>query len=186
MDSVGAFLDLVESHGVSPERIGIVGDSVGGGLCLGATRALLDRNQCCPGALALISPIGDLGRRPQPDHDRTIPSGFFDLASSAYLADGGPCDPAYAPLQGDLTGLPPTLVQAVAGEMLLPQAHAVTDALRAANVDVRFDVFHDLWHAAHLQAFLVPEAASAVAELTDFIRPRIMGAHDRSPGSTTL
>ena len=72
---------------------------------------------------------------------------------------------ALSPLHQDLSGLPPVLVQLSEHERLRPEGEALVEGLRAAGVEVTGEVLADLWHDAHLQADLVPEAADAVTRL---------------------
>jgi len=89
--------------------------------------------------------------------------------AAAYLGDGDGLDPGYAPLLGDLGGLPPTYVQVDDGELLRAQCGRLVAALREAGVPTQFSVTRGLWHVAQLQASLVAPAAAAVRELAGFL-----------------
>ena len=167
-DAEAAFLDLV-SAGSAPELIAISGDSAGGGLALALAQRLRDRHDLRPAALGLIAPWVDPNEPPARARDLVINKAWSKLCASAYLGDGDPLDPGYAPLLGELAGLPETYVQADAGELLHPQAVRLVNALRAAQVPVRFSVTHGLWHVAQLQASLVEPAAAAARELAEFL-----------------
>ncbi|MFD0927339.1 alpha/beta hydrolase [Williamsia deligens] len=178
-DGVAAFLDLVGPHGFSPESVAIAGDSAGGGLSVAVTRRLIDEHDLTPAALGLIAPWMD------PAIDTGVSGHATDVivnhpwsraCAAAYLAGGDPTDPAYAPMNGDLAGLPPTVVHIGVREALYPQATTFVEKARASGVDVDVREFPRLWHVGHLQASMLAEAAEAVDHLGAFLRARLDGS----------
>ncbi|EME21360.1 alpha/beta hydrolase [Rhodococcus triatomae] len=173
-DAVAAYLELLGEHGLTPETLAVAGDSAGGGLSLATARRLVDRYSVKPAALALIAPWVDPGARDAPfDRDTVINTGWSHRAAAAYLGDGDARDPGYAPLLGDLSGLPPTVVHVGMSEVLYPQVVDLVDRMRSAGTTVAYTEHPTLWHVAHLQASLVRESADAVAELGEFLRARL-------------
>lgn len=173
-DAVAAYLELLGEHGFTPDTLAIAGDSAGGGLTLATARRLVDRYTVKPAALGLIAPWVDPGARDAPfDRDTVINTGWSYKAAEAYLGGGDATDPGYAPLLGDLSGLPPTIVHVGTTEVLYPQVVELVDKMRAAGTSVEFTEYPTLWHVAHLQASLVREAAEAVHEMGDFLRTRL-------------
>jgi monoterpene epsilon-lactone hydrolase len=61
-------------------------------------------------------------------------------------------------------------VQVAEHERLRPEGEQLAAALKAAGVPVTDEVLPRLWHDAHLQADLVPEAAAAVARAGRWLR----------------
>lgn len=175
-DAEAAYLDLVGDHGYEPARTAIAGDSAGGGLAAATAHRLLSRHRITPAALGLLSPWTDPAARDLPDvNDVVLNKGWVYSSAVAYLGDGDPEDPGYAPMHADPSGLPPTLVQVGTREMFFPQVRAYADKLRAAGVDVTLVEQPELWHVAPLQASLVAEAAVAIDDFGRFLR-RHMGA----------
>lgn len=175
-DGVAAVLDLVQRHRVSPDRIAIAGDSAGGGLSVAVTRRLIDDHQITPAALGLIAPWVDPTQDPGPSAHATdivVNHRWSRACAAAYLGAGDPTDPAYAPLTGDLTGLPPTVVHVGQREALHPQVLTFVDTLRGSGVDVEFRDFPRLWHVGHQQASMLAEAADAVDHLGGFLRDHL-------------
>ncbi|HEY9314226.1 alpha/beta hydrolase [Williamsia sp.] len=168
-DAVAAFLELV-TRGYDPESIAIAGDSAGGGLTVATTRVLIDDHGLRPAALGLISPWVDPAVR-QVDNgtDIVVNAAWAAQSADMYLGDGDPDDARYAPGRGDLTGLPPTLVQVGRPEMLWQQATEFATKLEAAGVDVTLGDLGRLWHVGHVAAPLMPAAAAAVEELGDHL-----------------
>lgn len=175
-DGVAAFLDLVQFHGFRPDQIAVAGDSAGGGLSVAVTRRLIDRHDLRPAALGLIAPwvdpAIDTGRSGHAT-DVIVNHPWSRAGAAAYLADGDPSDPGYAPLNGDLAGLPPTVVHIGRLEALYPQVMNFVDKARASGVAVEVEEFPRLWHVGHLQASMLTEAADAVDHLGGFLRARL-------------
>ncbi|NLU83897.1 alpha/beta hydrolase [Rhodococcus sp. HNM0569] len=174
-DAVAAFRALLDD-GRSADTVTLAGDSAGGGLALATGRRLVDRFGIRPAALGLISPWVDPADRAAPfPRDLVVNTGWAYDAGDKYLGDGDPTDPGYAPLHGDLSGLPPTLVHVGTSEILYGQITELVARMRAAGTQVDLTEYPDLWHVAHLQASLLREAADAVRELGGFL-----GTHARS------
>jgi monoterpene epsilon-lactone hydrolase len=91
----------------------------------------------------------------------------------AYL-DGHPLDdPVVNPLVADLTGLPPILVQAATGDVVLADARAFVDRATAHGVDARLEVYPADTHVFHVFWSFLPEAAEALQHAGSFIRTRL-------------
>jgi acetyl esterase/lipase len=168
-DSVAAYLALLD-RGYSPESVAIAGDSAGGGLSVATARVLIDEHGITPAALGLISPwVNPSGVSVDHGRDIVVNLAWSRQGAAAYLGDGDPADPRYAPAVGPLEGLPPTLVQIGQRELLLEQVTEFVASLRAAGVEVTVSDLGPLWHVAHTAAPLVAEAAAAVDGLGQFL-----------------
>lgn len=163
-----AFRGLVHD-GQTPVAIG--GDSAGGNLALLTLQRARDAGLALPKATVLIAPIADLGdsleaRFAAAASERLIPAVWAKRIERAYLTGVDATDPAVSPLRGDLTGLPPTLLQAAVGEVLAQDAQALADRMDSATLDL----WPGLPHVWHLKAGVAPAATQACAELGAFIR----------------
>ncbi|MEV6555476.1 alpha/beta hydrolase [Nocardia sp. NPDC051756] len=181
-DAEAAFLELVESSGYLPGQIALSGDSAGGGLSLATAQRLIARHGHTPAALGLIAPWTDPNQIPERDSDLVINRRWSRACAAAYLGGGDSSDPGYAPLTGELVGLPPTYVQVDVSELLHGQCGDLVEALRNAGVPVRFTESTGLWHVAQLQAALVAPAAAVLSELAAFLREAIQPAELRDLG----
>ncbi|MGW4719524.1 alpha/beta hydrolase [Nocardia sp. NPDC004260] len=181
-DAEAAFLELVATSGLRPDQIAVSGDSAGGGLSLALAQRLIARHGQTPAALGLIAPWADPNEIPERDRDLVINRPWSRACAAAYLGDGDSADPAYAPLTGELRGLPPTYVQVDVSELLHRQCVALVAALREAGVHVRCTESKGLWHVAQLQAALAAPAAAALCELAEFLREAIQPADLRELG----
>ncbi|AYF72699.1 alpha/beta hydrolase [Nocardia yunnanensis] len=180
-DAEAAFLELVAA-GYRPDRIAVAGDSAGGGLSLALGERLRDRHGMVPAALGLIAPWGDPNEIPTRDRDLVINKLWSRACAAAYLGAGDSFDTGYAPMLGELRGLPPTYVQADVNELLHDQCTRLVAKLRAAGVETEFTETTGLWHVAQLQAGLVGPAAQVTAELGEFLRRALRPAQSRSIG----
>ncbi|WP_068271491.1 alpha/beta hydrolase [Aldersonia kunmingensis] len=180
-DSIAAFVDLVENHGFTPDRIAVAGDSAGGGLTLAASRRLIDDRGMRPAALGLLSPWVDPEAVLPGSRDTLLNVPWLRACAAAYRGSASTTDPGYAPLHGDLSGLPDTLIQIGTTELFHPQALRLAAKIQDAGGDVTLQEFPVLWHVAQLQAVQIKEAAEAVSQFTDFLRERLQPV-DIEPG----
>ena len=62
------------------------------------------------------------------------------------------------------------LLQADDDEILLPQLERLAERLRAAGVNLTYQVYRDLWHAGQIVAAIHPPAAAALAECGRYVQ----------------
>ena len=172
-DAVAAFRDLVDVEGYDPSRIGIAGDSAGGGLAVATARALIDEHGLHPAALVLLSPWTDPADRDMPARDFVLTRAWGHQCAEYYRGDADPADPGYAPMWADLTGLPPMLVQYGAREALRGQIRRFVARAEAAGAQITATELPGVWHSGHLQAGLLREATDAVQEIGFWLRSRL-------------
>lgn len=80
-----------------------------------------------------------------------------------------PSNPLVSPVFGDLSGLPPTLVQVSEAEMLLDDARRYVNKARSAGSPVRLQSWQGLLHVWQIFYPDVPEARDAMARIGEFI-----------------
>jgi epsilon-lactone hydrolase len=175
-DAVSAFDALTQVAGYAPGSVALAGDSAGGGIALAAAQWLIAHRASKPGALALISPWVDPGRKAERHRDLVVNRPWGFACAAAYLGDGDPADPRYAPRLGSMTGLPPTYLHTGTSELLYEQCLDLAVSLRRAGVRIRYVESPVLWHAAQAQAGLVREAANSLRDIA-----RVLLEHLRSP-----
>ena len=81
-----------------------------------------------------------------------------------------PVNPVVSPIFGDLSGLPPTLVQVSESEMLLDDARRYVNKARAAGSPARLQSWAGLLHVWHIMNPEVPEALEAFEQMAAFVR----------------
>ncbi|HEY2299417.1 MAG TPA: alpha/beta hydrolase [Jatrophihabitans sp.] len=177
-DATTAFHELVDGYGFDPHRVAIAGDSAGGGLAVAAARMLTDAGRR-PAALGLLSPWTDPGEPAAMARDLVINREWGTWCGDQYRGSASAQDPGYAPMHGNLAGLPPTLIHAATTEMLRDQITRFAARARAAGVDATLVELPTMWHSAHVLAGLLRESTVAVRDLGVFLRARL-DAGDRT------
>lgn len=171
-DAVFAAYRALVDAGQTPAAIG--GDSAGGNLALLCMQRARDAGLPLPKAMILIAPVANMGadmeaRFAAAPAEYLIPPIWARRIEAAYLRDVDPASPEVSPINGDLSGLPPTLLHAAEGEALAVDAKAVADALD----DATLDLWPGLPHVWHLKAGVAPAATLACAELGAFIKAHL-------------
>jgi acetyl esterase/lipase len=171
-DAVAAYRGMLAT-GLTPDRITIAGDSAGGGLALATALRLRDLGQAVPAALVLFSPWVDLGapdRGPEPAGEVMISLPWVNECARAYLGGKDPADPLASPINGDLRGLPPTLIQVGQDEILLQDSRRLRQALAAAAGEVSLQEYPRRWHVFQSNAGVLADADRALESAAAFIR----------------
>ncbi len=173
-DAVAAYRGLLDS-GLKPGAIVFAGDSAGGGLTVAAMLAAREAGLPMPAAGVPISPwvdlTGELGWRDMDAAvDPMVRHGDLDRLTEAYMAGGDPRHPHAAPAHGDLSGLPPLLIQVGTAEILLPDARILAERARAAGVAVILEEEEQAPHVWHHFVPTIPEAVTAIDRIGAFVR----------------
>ena len=78
-----------------------------------------------------------------------------------------------SPLNADLAGLPPLLVQVGSAETLLDDAVRIVGRAGAANVPATLEIWPDMIHAWHLWAAQLLDGRRAIVSAGAFIRAKL-------------
>ena len=186
-DAVAAYRFLLD-RGIAPGRIAVAGDSAGGGLTVAVLCALRERGVPPPAAGVCLSPWVDLtcsgasyASRAARDPIVTR-SGVADMARH-YLGGGDARTPLASPLFGDLSGLPPLLVQVGSEEVLLDDAVELASAVRRAGGHADLEIWRNMIHVWQWFLPWLDEAQAAVAGIARFVAARLeSGAPGRRGG----
>jgi acetyl esterase/lipase len=177
-DALASYQYLL-GQGTDPAHIAVGGDSAGGGLTIALLLAVRDASLPLPGAALCISPWVDLtlqgaSIQTKEKMDAIVSGTVLSHAVEAYLADtDDPLDPRASPLFGDLSGLPPVMIQVGSHEVVLDDATRLATRLAAADVGVRLDVWASMPHVWHRYAEMLGEGRLALEQAADFLRGRI-------------
>ncbi len=172
-DALAAF-EWLETQGLEARDIALAGDSAGGGLAVSLMLALKARGRALPAAAALMSPWTDMEARGQSFETRAAADPFHQRAMIQALARtylgraGDPRDPLASPIQGDLAGLPPLLIQVGDREAVLDDARILAERAHAAGVAARLEIWPAMFHVFQLYPELA-EARAAVAAVGDHL-----------------
>ncbi len=174
-DAVAAYDDLVGS-GIAPARVGLAGDSAGGGLVVATLLALRRSDRALPAAAVCFSPWVDLTQsgdsyRRLAELDPLLSKETLDQMAAAYVGTGDARADLVSPLfANDFHQLPPVMIDVGAAEVLLDDATQLADRLRGDGVEVTCTIWPDMIHV--FQAFaspLIPEADESVGRAGRFL-----------------
>jgi monoterpene epsilon-lactone hydrolase len=198
-DAAAAANALYEANGSRP--ILVAGDSAGGGLAVSLVHYLAAREGGGPagagsgfqvGAVICLSPWVDLTlvsptlaeldpRDPIVSRESlsSMAEMYLSGTDDAHLRELGierneelRRHPYVSPVYGSFAGFPPLLLQVGSEEVLLGDAVELERRARAAGASVTLTVYEGCFHVFQQLAASSPEAASAVAEIAEFVRGR--------------
>lgn len=132
-------------------RIGLVGDSAGGGLIFALLHRLAEACMPIPAAAAVMSPWTDLTVSGASMAGRAEADPIFTREALRSLADGylqgqDARHPEASPLFAPFGGFPPIRIDVGEDEVLLDDSLRLADRLRAANVPVDCHVWERMPH----------------------------------------
>jgi len=172
-DCVTAYNWLL-SNGFKSENIIIAGESAGGNLTLATLLKLKDQGINLPAGAFCLSPATDLTLSDDSffKNGATDP-GLGDMGIfwwlGAYLAGEDPRNPYVSPLFGDLSGLPPILIQASSCEILYSDASRFVEKAKKAGVHATLQSWDEMTHVFQSTRFeLLPEAEEAISKIGEF------------------
>lgn len=174
--------DALIERGVSPNNIALAGDSAGGNLALAATLELKNQDEECPAAIAVMSPWTDLEalgesytsrHEADPIHTRKM---ILRMAG-IYLNGADAAQPLASPLNGDLSGLPPVLIQVGDRETVLSDATMLAAKIEAEGGAVECEVWDGMIHVFQQFPDLLPEANQAIDQMAEFLKTHLKIEH---------
>ena len=167
-----------------PDFLVVSGDSAGGNLTLSLIAWVRDQKLRAPDAAIAFSPAVDL--------TLTSPSLISNIASDPMLGPQfgklarvpkvllwwfswfsnrmPPSDPVCSPVRGDLSGLPPVLVQASEAEMLFDDARRYVAKAQAAGSPVVIQHWPFMVHVWQVFTPQLPEADAAYDNIAEFLQ----------------
>ncbi len=178
-DALAVFAAL-QADGIAASRIIVVGDSAGGGLAIALMLALKEKRRAQPAGTIAMSPWTDLECL-GPSYVNNIESDPFMLrdalisAAEDYRGALPASDPRVSPINADLSGLPPTLVQAGGGEIMLSDSTIFTERAARAGSPVRIEIAPELWHVFETGADDIPEVDAALKSCAVFVERALSG-----------
>ncbi len=177
-DAATAYHYLLQS-GYTHNDICFGGDSAGGGLTVCSLLYLRDKNIPLPKCAIALSPWLDhtmtgnsyLGKK---DIDPMLVAEGMPIWSKHYTGDADPKGPYISPVFANLQGLPPIYIQVGEEEMLLDDSTRFAEKAKAVGVDVRLDIFPEMWHV--FQGFwqVLPTARNANKRFGDFLKEQMV------------
>jgi cation diffusion facilitator CzcD-associated flavoprotein CzcO/acetyl esterase/lipase len=185
LDDALACWDMMLAADHAPAHILLAGDSAGGALALALALRLRDAGRPGPAGLALVSPVTDptLNGASLTGAQRNDPMLRADwLKQALHWYAAPPSANEHRPLESDLSGLTPMLIQVGDQEILLSDSLRLAERARACGVDCAVEVHKDRWHVFHLQAPYLGSSRHAIEALSEFANARLATPAD---GRTT-
>jgi epsilon-lactone hydrolase len=169
----------------APGRITVGGDSAGGGLALALLLAAKAEGLPMPVCAALFCPWTDLAATGasltrNAARESVLYSPRMKEAAELYLQGQDPTNPLASPLYGDMTGLPPLLIQVGAPEILLDDSTRLAARAEAAGVPVDLTVWDNLPHVWHVAQHFLPEARIALDQAASFAKSALASSAARA------
>ena len=173
-DTYTAYNWLIK-EGLNPKNIIVSGQSAGGGLCLALLLKIKENNNIQPKGAVALSPWTDLSQSGKTmitnaNIDPVISKKYLDRMANLYLYKTSSNTPLASPLYGDLTGLPPMLVQVGSAETMLDDSKRFIEKAKEAKVDVEIEVWKDMFHGWHGSAHILKDAEKAIKSIGLFCR----------------
>jgi monoterpene epsilon-lactone hydrolase len=168
------------------QQLFLGGDSAGGNLALSLTAWVRDNRLRLPDAVIALSPLTDCTfsgasiRQNQTTDVMLEPimrplnklPQFVKSWWVVWTHGVRPANPAASPLLGNLSGLPPILIQASEAEMLLDDARRYVYKACAAGSPVKLQTWPDMVHVWQIFDPELPQAAEAWNEIGSFLGAR--------------
>lgn len=184
IDDCEAAYRALLAEGTAPDKIFFAGDSAGGGLTVAVLLRAKEAGLPMPRGAVLLSPwvdlecVGESIEKNAP-FDYLPPAGL-PMGAEMYLQGADRRHPHVSPVNADLSGLPPLLVQTGGAELFLSENQRFVDRARSAAVDVVHRIEAGMVHVYPAFATFVPECAPAIDEIGAFIRRHHLAAEGAS------
>jgi acetyl esterase/lipase len=145
-------------------------------MAAGSVLKMRDKGLGMPAAVVLWSPWSDItatgdsyATLAQADPLLYYPENLAHCAA-AYAAPADQKHPYVSPVYGDYSkGFPPTLIQAGTKEIFLSNAVRQYQALDAAEIPVKLDLYEGMWHIFQVFNYDIPEAKLARKKAAAFL-----------------
>ncbi len=171
-DCVAVYRVLLEQR--PPEKIVVGGGSAGGNLVAAMLLRAKDEGLPMPAALLLFTPEIDLTESGDSfDTNAGVDYVLVDRLTDSialYAGDHDLTHPYLSPIFGDVTGFPPTFVQAGTRDLFLSNAVRIHRKLRDAGVDAELHIWEGMPHGGFFGA---PEDAEMGVELRRFLAKHV-------------
>jgi monoterpene epsilon-lactone hydrolase len=159
-------------HARGDSAVTFIGDSAGGGLCLGLAQMLRDEDAALPDTIVLLSPwldlqLGHAEHRRSARLDRMLAIPGLRWAARQWAGSLPLEDARVSPLNGSLSRLPPIAVLTGTHDLLNIDARRLRDQAMAMHHPLTYLEYPGMFHV--WMAAPIPEAASALDQVAAFL-----------------
>lgn len=175
-DAEACWSGLID-EGYRPDQIAVAGDSAGGGLSVALAMRLRDKGRPLPASLTAFSPWVDLTQENlyAPECEPVLQVRWTSKAATLYAGQEPLTNPLISPVFGDMSGLPPLLIQAGSQEILLNDAERLAEAADRDDVETRLEIYNSLWHVFQVHSGQLDRATAAMETAGDHIKRHLAG-----------
>jgi monoterpene epsilon-lactone hydrolase len=173
-DCFAAYRALLDT--VPADKIAVAGDSAGGCLTLALLHQCTAEGVPLPGAIALLSPVGDLTVEAQSTlmdgpPDALLSKAWGKWAIDGYMGAADRSDPRASPLLTAFTDPPPAILHYADDESLADQNEAIAGALRAGGGSAEVETFKGTFHAFQIGG--LPLAGRSIMQIGALLKARV-------------
>ena len=175
VDDARAAYEGLLAQGVDAGQIALAGESAGGGLAVATLLALRDAGTPLPSSAFVMSPYADLTLSGETilenqATDLVLTPEGLRLRVPDYVGRADPSNPQISPVFGDLSGLPPLLIQASSHEILLSDALRLARKAAIDDVPVTLEATPGVPHVFQGFAAVLDEGNAALDRASTFLK----------------
>ena len=175
VDDARAAYEGLLAQGVDAGQIALAGESAGGGLAVATLLALRDAGTPLPSSAFLMSPYADLTLSGETilenqATDLVLTPEGLRLRVTDYVGGADASNPQISPVFGDLSGLPPLLIQVSSDEILLSDALRLARKAAIDGVPVTLEVTPGVPHVFQGFAPVLDEGNAALDRASTFLK----------------
>lgn len=173
-DALKAYRYLLEKY--PEEKITLMGESAGGGLCFALCLKLKEEGLPMPAGVVAASPWTDLTLSGESydynrDRDPSLNREKLVIFADSYIRETSPDYPLCSPLYGELSGLPDSRIYVGGYEILLDDSLRMASALEQAGCQTTLTVAEEMWHVYLF--YNLRKYRGHIQEIADFLRSKL-------------
>lgn len=176
-DALAVYTYILE-QGTNAGDIILIGDSAGANLAIETVMYLRDNDISLPRVLLLQSPWVDLGTSHESivsnsEKDQVLGSAaplYPEILNPSYAGSLSVDDSRLSPINGNLAGLPPMLIQTGGNEIFLSEDEEFAHKAARAGVHVTLSIYPGMPHNFGICLPELEESVQSEYEIKDFVR----------------
>ncbi|HPF17586.1 MAG TPA: alpha/beta hydrolase [Thermotogota bacterium] len=156
------------------EDVILMGDSAGGGFCLGLALLIKEKGLPQPGELILLSPWLDITMtnplitKELEKKDKLLSVDFLTKAGKLWVGEDDPKSYLVSPINGDLEGLPPITIFTGTYDLLYPDVQRLHEKLKSIGAENELKAYDKMLH--DFPIFPIPEGKQVIDEIIERIQ----------------
>jgi len=161
-------------EGTPAEDMILMGDSAGGGFCLGLALLIKEKGLPQPGELILLSPWLDITMtnplitKELKKKDKILSVDFLTKAGKLWVGEDDPRSYLVTPINGDLESLPPIAIFTGTDDLLYPDTQRLHEKLKSIGGKSELKVYDKMLH--DFPIFPIPESVQVIEEIIERIQ----------------